>query len=348
MATTAATTAVYSQVFKKKLADALRVGTGGGLCFCGINVYFKNDKFYDDWVMPLFGRLEPETAYAVAQKAAKYNLVSKEKLQESRLLVSTQPMAEGALDHEKTPLQEEEESSVTFKCVEFTSSEEDLMGAHTDTDRPSGVTCESLSPSKAYDSEFEVDESCLEICIEDEGGSLLRESGTCEECRACPPHGGGEPCCGTHGGGRVASRRYLSESGYPSSDLSCCGSPRAERNCVTPDSPSLSMRVNIASPLRSSKMSLATMIDGTNPVYDRDHLDEEDELALVDEEACEEAQLKQEHREQEEEEEEEEDREEELRTRDALLPPDYEGPCGFLGGSAVAVARHDQLVLASS
>lgn len=332
------------------MADALRVGTGGGLCFCGINVYFKNDKFYDDWVMPLFGRLEPETAYAVAQKAAKYNLVSKEKLQESRLLVSTQPLAEGGMDHEETPLQEEEESSVAFKCVEFTSSEEDLMGADTDEGRPSGVTCESLSPSKAYDSEFEVDESCLEICIEDEGGSLHREPGTCEECRACPPHGGGEPCCGAHGGGRIPSRRYLSESGYPSSDLSCCGSPRAERNCVTPDSPSLSMRVNIASPLRSSKMSLATMIDGTNPAYDRDHLDEEDELALVDEEeTCEEEHQQQQQREQEDEEEdEEEDREEELRTRDALLPPEDDVPCGFLEGMSVTSARPEPLLVASS
>lgn len=82
----AATNAVYSQVFKKKLADVFRVGAGGGLCFCGINMYFKNDKFYDDWVMPLFNRMEPETAYAVAKQAAKYKLVSKEKLQESRLL----------------------------------------------------------------------------------------------------------------------------------------------------------------------------------------------------------------------------------------------------------------------
>ena len=298
--------------------------------------------------MPLFGRLEPETAYAVAQKAAKYNLVSKEKLQESRLLVSTQPLGVGGMDHEETPLQEDEEDSVTFKCVEFTSSEEDLMAGHTDSDRPSGVTCEPLSPSKAYDSEFEVDESCLEICIEDEGGSLHREAGTCEDCRACSPHGGGDSCCGTHGGGRVPSRRYLSESGYPSSDLSCCGSPRAERNCVTPDSPSLSMRVNIASPLRSSKMSLATMIDGTNPAYDRDHLDEEDELALVDEEDCEDVDQQHWQREKEEEEDEEEEyREEELRTRDALLPPEDEAPCGFLENMTVAVGRQEPLLVAS-
>lgn len=338
-------------ILQKKLADALRVGTGGGLCFCGINVYFKNDKFYDDWVMPLFGRLEPETAYAVAQKAAKYNLVSKEKLQQSRLLVSTQPLAGGGLDHEKTPLQDEV-SSVSFECVEFTSSEEDLMGAQGEAGRPGGGTVCEASPSKVYDSEFEVDESCLEICIEDEGESLHREVGTCEECRACPPHGSGEAYCSSHGGGRVPSRRYLSEAGYPSSDLSCCGSPRAERNCVTPDSPSLSMRVNIASPLRSSKMSLATMIDGTNPNYDRDHLDEEDELHLVDEEdATHEDHAHQEHRhdqaEDKDDEDDYDDDDDELRTHEALLPPEDEAPCGFREGGVVVVA-HDTVLVASS
>lgn len=332
------------------MADALRVGTGGGLCFCGINVYFKNDKFYDDWVMPLFGRLEPETAYAVAQKAAKYNLVSKEKLQESRLLVSTQPLATGGKDHEETPLKGEE-SSVSFECVEFTSSEEDLMGAQGEAGRQGGAVCEA-SPSKAYDSEFEVDESCLEICIEDEGGSLHREAGTCEECRACPPHASGEPCCPGHGVGRLPSRRYLSEAGYPSSDLSCCGSPRAERNCVTPDSPSLSMRVNIASPLRSSKMSLATMIDGTNPNYDRDHLDEEDELPLVDEEdnAEEHAEGRHDQREdRDDDEDDDDDDDEELRTREALLPPEDEVPCGFRESVvAVTAARPEPILVASS
>lgn len=84
--TTAATNAVYNQVFKKKIADAVRVGMGGGLCFCGINMYFKNEKFYDDWVMPLFKRMEPETAHVMAKKAAKYNLVPVSKLEESRLL----------------------------------------------------------------------------------------------------------------------------------------------------------------------------------------------------------------------------------------------------------------------
>ncbi|KAK7079303.1 hypothetical protein SK128_006464 [Halocaridina rubra] len=83
---TAATNAVYHNVFKKKIADAVRVSMGGGLCFCGINMYFKNEKFYDDWVMPLFKKMEPETAHVMAKKAAKYNLVPLSKLEESKLL----------------------------------------------------------------------------------------------------------------------------------------------------------------------------------------------------------------------------------------------------------------------
>ncbi|KAK8747186.1 hypothetical protein OTU49_016668 [Cherax quadricarinatus] len=98
----AATNAVYSQVFKKKIADVFRVGAGGGLCFCGINMYFKNEKFYDDWVMPIFNRMEPETAHAVAQQAAKYKLVSKEKLQESRLLTS--PVCTCSSNHSNTDM----------------------------------------------------------------------------------------------------------------------------------------------------------------------------------------------------------------------------------------------------
>ncbi|KAG0720778.1 hypothetical protein GWK47_047760 [Chionoecetes opilio] len=90
-------------------------------------------------------------------------------------------------------------------------------------------------------------------------------------------------------------------------------------------------------------MSLATMIDGSNPAYDRDHLDEDDELPLVDEEAfCDEDHQQLREREEEAEEDGEElDREEEqlLRTREALLPPDDEAHCVLPGGLEDVPAR---------
>ncbi|XP_045609076.2 uncharacterized protein [Procambarus clarkii] len=270
----AATNAVYSQVFKKKLADVFRVGAGGGLCFCGINMYFKNDKFYDDWVMPIFNRMEPETAYAVAQQAAKYKLVTKEKLQESRLLVSTQPSSKDKMDHEDLA-QEEDESCKAFDCIgdEFRGSTDDLIGPQYEKDLTR--TLEPVCQSRVYDSEFEPDETCSgfygddasENCQHQLGSNIREPCGDCHQALQCI--GDESKVCSI-------KKTFVGDMSHYRSDLRACAcnSPKNERNCVTPDSPSLSMRVNIASPLRSSKMSLATMVDGSNPAYDQGNADE--------------------------------------------------------------------------
>lgn len=75
-----------NKVFKKKIKDIIQVGVGGAMVFVGLNMYFKNEKFYDSWVMPLFHCLDPETAHKLAVKAAKYKLVPECKLKESKLL----------------------------------------------------------------------------------------------------------------------------------------------------------------------------------------------------------------------------------------------------------------------
>ncbi|XP_042209309.1 dihydroorotate dehydrogenase (quinone), mitochondrial-like isoform X2 [Homarus americanus] len=75
-----------NKVFKKKITDIFKVAVGGGVVFAGINVYFKNEKFYDTWIMPVFSLLDPETSHTLAVTAAKYNLVSEVKLRESKLL----------------------------------------------------------------------------------------------------------------------------------------------------------------------------------------------------------------------------------------------------------------------
>ncbi|XP_047470185.1 dihydroorotate dehydrogenase (quinone), mitochondrial-like isoform X1 [Penaeus chinensis] len=75
-------------VLKKKVSDVIKLSIGGTVVFVGINLYFKNEKFYDTWVMPIFHSVDPETAHNLAVMAAKYNLVPEAKLKESKLLES--------------------------------------------------------------------------------------------------------------------------------------------------------------------------------------------------------------------------------------------------------------------
>ncbi|XP_066953902.1 uncharacterized protein [Macrobrachium rosenbergii] len=136
--------------------------------------------------------------------------------------------------------------------------------------------------TRAYDSEFEPDDSCPGICIEDatngNDNSVGCHSKSCNNCSSCQNNNVKFPSGETRASG-IIRKSYLNEMNHYRNDLRACESPKSERNCVTPDSPSLSMRVNIASPLRSSKMSLATVVDGTNPAYDQDRVEEID---LVD------------------------------------------------------------------
>lgn len=75
-------------ILQKKVSDVIKLSIGGTVVFVGINFYFKNEKFYDTWVMPIFHSVDPETAHNLAVMAAKYNLVPEAKLKESKLLVS--------------------------------------------------------------------------------------------------------------------------------------------------------------------------------------------------------------------------------------------------------------------
>ncbi|XP_064118696.1 dihydroorotate dehydrogenase (quinone), mitochondrial-like isoform X2 [Macrobrachium nipponense] len=77
-----------SSVLRKRLMDVLKLTVGGGVTFVGINIYMQNEKFYETWVMPVFRRLDPETAHNMAVMAAKYHLVPKTKIKDSKLLES--------------------------------------------------------------------------------------------------------------------------------------------------------------------------------------------------------------------------------------------------------------------
>ena len=67
--------------------DLIKLSIGGSLCFFGTGVYRENEKFYDNILMPFFRTFNPETAHQLAIQAAKYNLVPKAKLKESKILV---------------------------------------------------------------------------------------------------------------------------------------------------------------------------------------------------------------------------------------------------------------------
>ncbi|XP_034253291.1 dihydroorotate dehydrogenase (quinone), mitochondrial-like [Thrips palmi] len=59
----------------KQLISMAAVCSGGTFVFAGYNIYHGNEKFYDDILIPLSHRLNPETAHNVAVQASKFNLI---------------------------------------------------------------------------------------------------------------------------------------------------------------------------------------------------------------------------------------------------------------------------------
>ncbi|KAL0276504.1 UNVERIFIED_CONTAM: hypothetical protein PYX00_004064 [Menopon gallinae] len=66
-----------SPKFWAKIKDLSIVTSGGVLLFSFYNIYNGNEKFYDNVLMPLFFKINPETAHKIAVAVAKYNLVPK-------------------------------------------------------------------------------------------------------------------------------------------------------------------------------------------------------------------------------------------------------------------------------
>ncbi|KAK4293098.1 hypothetical protein Pmani_034173 [Petrolisthes manimaculis] len=92
-----------NKIIKKKLSDIIKVGVGGAITFVSLNIYFQNDKFYDNLVMPVFRHLDPEMAHSLAVTAAKYKLIPQFKLEESKLL--DPPIPAATLDMIKSSLE---------------------------------------------------------------------------------------------------------------------------------------------------------------------------------------------------------------------------------------------------
>ncbi|XP_063698022.1 dihydroorotate dehydrogenase (quinone), mitochondrial [Culicoides brevitarsis] len=70
----------------KKFTTYVKVTGGAVLIFSGINIYRGNEKFYNDFVMPLNSRLPPEFSHKLAIVACKYNVFPKPKFEDSERL----------------------------------------------------------------------------------------------------------------------------------------------------------------------------------------------------------------------------------------------------------------------
>ena len=64
------------------------VTVGGGLSFVGLNLYNANEKFYNDYVMPVTHRLfDPEQAHQLAVFTMRHHLIRKQHQADSESLV---------------------------------------------------------------------------------------------------------------------------------------------------------------------------------------------------------------------------------------------------------------------
>eukprot|EP00057_Strongylocentrotus_purpuratus_P034198 XP_794275.3 PREDICTED: dihydroorotate dehydrogenase (quinone), mitochondrial [Strongylocentrotus purpuratus] len=71
---------------KQKLQSAASILGGGGVLFVGINIANGNEKFYRDFVMPVFRWVDPERAHVLAVKAAAWGLVPRSKYKDPPIL----------------------------------------------------------------------------------------------------------------------------------------------------------------------------------------------------------------------------------------------------------------------
>lgn len=63
------------------------VSLGGIATFAGVNYFKGNEKFYNQYVMPIIHNLDPERAHRLAIIAGKYRLFPRSQVQDNELLV---------------------------------------------------------------------------------------------------------------------------------------------------------------------------------------------------------------------------------------------------------------------
>ncbi|KAL5273655.1 DHODH family protein [Megaselia abdita] len=75
-----------SSKFFRKMRSLAVVSAGAGIFFAGLNVYKGNEKFYDNFVMPIVQKIPPEASHRLAVLACKYNLFPESKASDPETL----------------------------------------------------------------------------------------------------------------------------------------------------------------------------------------------------------------------------------------------------------------------
>lgn len=70
------------------MRSCILVTIGGAAAFAGISIFKGNEKFYQQFVMPIVHNIDPERAHRWAVIAGKYRLFPKSRIQDTELLVS--------------------------------------------------------------------------------------------------------------------------------------------------------------------------------------------------------------------------------------------------------------------
>jgi len=71
-----------------KIKSALKVCIGGFAAYAGFNIYRGDEKFYENVLVPVVQRLDPERAHNLAVLVSKYRLIPASRYSDPSTLVS--------------------------------------------------------------------------------------------------------------------------------------------------------------------------------------------------------------------------------------------------------------------
>ena len=74
-------------VFKQKVKSMVYVTSGAFATFSAISLYRGDEKYYDNILMPLVHKLNPETSHNIAILASKYGLIPRSRYEDPVTLV---------------------------------------------------------------------------------------------------------------------------------------------------------------------------------------------------------------------------------------------------------------------
>ena len=73
---------------QRKLTSLVKVGVGGTVAFGVIGAWTGNEVFFEQYLLPLLNKMDPEISHRLAVFATKYHLIRSFKLEDPKNLVS--------------------------------------------------------------------------------------------------------------------------------------------------------------------------------------------------------------------------------------------------------------------